>query len=135
MLRVLHAVDDIARGRRAGSGRRFFWRDDEVTDIRSARMSWSLLVDRVGLPGRRRCCPWAASTLTWPEEGADVFQTEPGGGQRGRIDLHAHGGLFRAADDHLADAFHLAEPLADDLIGVLRRPPSAAACRRSSPGS
>ena len=39
--------------------------------------------------------------------------------ERDRIDLHAHGGFRAAADDHLADAFDLADALADDLIGEI----------------
>ncbi len=46
------------------------------------------------------------------------FEAQSGRGQRGGIDLDAHGGFCAAADERLTDAFDLAELLADDIVGV-----------------
>ena len=50
---------------------------------------------------------------------ANVFHAQAHRGERDRIYLNAHGGVRAAADEHLADAFHLADALADDLIGEI----------------
>ena len=85
------------------------------------------------------CCAIQAALglihIDLAEKGADLFQTDAGGGQGGGIDLDPHGGFCGAADDGLADALDLAEFLADDVVPVLEYVRRAAGCRRSWPGS
>ena len=72
----------------------------------------------------KRCCSTVERTL-WRKDirlrkrRANVFQTQAHRGERDRIHLHAHGRFRAAADDHLTDAFDLADALADDLIGQI----------------
>ena len=49
--------------------------------------------------------------------GARVFQGEAHGREAGRVDLHAHGALALAADEHLADAFDGGDLLRQDVVG------------------
>ena len=50
------------------------------------------------------------------DEGAHILQAQAGGGELGGVDLDPDGGLLRAGDEDLADAFDLAEALADNFI-------------------
>ena len=97
-------------------GRAVLVGDDQIAVARRRRRAdrWRRWSGSGCAPGN---APLGWSTVAWPSDGAHVLDAQAQAGERGRVDLHAHGGLLAAAHEHLAHALHLGDLLRQDGVG------------------
>ena len=132
--RVLDAVNDACPSALSWIGRRCLLRQDQGLIVLG--LEQLVVADRACRravsPSR---LPLGESTLTWPSIVRTSSRLRPVEASAAGLTWTRTADLSAPLMNDLADAFDLAEPLADDRVAVLEDLRRAAACRRSSPGS